>query len=284
MKGDLWFQRVSVGTTWFWLAAFALIPNVMVVAASLLERGDRDFIRFALSLESYRRLLDPLYLRVLWNSLYLAALSTLTCLAMGYPFAYLLARVPRRYSRLLLLLVIIPFWTSSLIRTYAIIIILKTRGVVNNLLLSTGLIQAPLELLHNDLAIFIGLVYTLLPFMVLPLYAAIEKLDPLLVEAARDLGAGWLKTFARVVIPLTLPGIVAGSMLVFLPALGMFYIPDLLGGARTLLVGSLIRNQFLAARDWPFGAALSVVLTAVMTLLLLVYARSRRLAYRGDLP
>jgi len=284
MKGDLWFQRVSVGTTWFWLAAFALIPNVMVVAASLLERGDRDFIRFALSLESYRRLLDPLYLRVLWNSLYLAALSTLTCLAMGYPFAYLLARVPRRYSRLLLLLVIIPFWTSSLIRTYAIIIILKTRGVVNNILLWTGLIQAPLELLHNDLAIFIGLVYTLLPFMVLPLYAAIEKLDPLLVEAARDLGAGWLKTFARVVIPLTLPGIVAGSMLVFLPALGMFYIPDLLGGARTLLVGSLIRNQFLAARDWPFGAALSVVLTAVMTLLLLVYARSRRLAYRGDLP
>ena len=284
MKGDLWFQRVSVGTTWFWLAAFALIPNVMVVAASLLERGDRDFIRFALSLESYRRLLDPLYLRVLWNSLYLAAFSTLTCLAMGYPFAYLLARVPRRYSRLLLLLVIIPFWTSSLIRTYAIIIILKTRGVVNNLLLWTGLIQAPLELLHNDLAIFIGLVYTLLPFMVLPLYAAIEKLDPLLVEAARDLGAGWLKTFARVVIPLTLPGIVAGSMLVFLPALGMFYIPDLLGGARTLLVGSLIRNQFLAARDWPFGAALSVVLTAVMTLLLLVYARSRRLAYRGDLP
>ena len=284
MKGDLWFQRVSVGTIWFWLAAFALIPNQMVVAASVLERGDRDFIRFALSLESYRRLLDPLYLRVLWNSLYLAALSTLTCLAMGYPFAYLLARVPRRYSRLLLLLVIIPFWTSSLIRTYAIIIILKTRGVVNNILLWTGLIQAPLELLHNDLAIFIGLVYTLLPFMVLPLYAAIDKLDPLLVEAARDLGAGWLRTFARVVIPLTLPGIIAGSMLVFLPALGMFYIPDLLGGARTLLVGSLIRNQFLAARDWPFGAALSVVLTAVMTLLLLVYARSRRLAYRGDLP
>ena len=284
MKGDLWFQRVSVGTIWFWLAAFALVPNVMVVAASLLERGDRDFIRFALSLESYRRLLDPLYLRVLWNSFYLAALSTLTCLAMGYPFAYLLARVPRRYSRLLLLLVVIPFWTSSLIRTYAIIIILKTRGVVNNILLWTGLIQAPLELLHNDLAIFIGLVYTLLPFMVLPLYAAIEKLDPLLVEAARDLGAGWLRTFARVIIPLTLPGIIAGSMLVFLPALGMFYIPDLLGGARTLLVGSLIRNQFLAARDWPFGAALSVVLTAVMTLLLLVYARSRRLAYRGDLP
>jgi spermidine/putrescine transport system permease protein len=284
MKGDLWFQRVSVGAIWLWLAAFALVPNVMVVAASLLERGDRDFIRFALSLESYRRLLDPLYLRVLWNSLYLAAFSTLTCLAMGYPFAYLLARVPRRYSRLLLLLVIIPFWTSSLIRTYAIIIILKARGVVNNLLLSTGLIQAPLELLHNDLAIFIGLVYTLLPFMVLPLYAAIEKLDPLLVEAARDLGAGWLRTFARVVIPLTLPGIIAGSMLVFLPALGMFYIPDLLGGARTLLVGSLIRNQFLAARDWPFGAALSVVLTAVMAMLLLVYARSRRLNLRRELP
>ncbi|HAA01990.1 MAG TPA: spermidine/putrescine ABC transporter permease PotB, partial [Syntrophobacteraceae bacterium] len=149
-------------------------------------------------LESYRRLLDPLYLRVLWNSFYLAALSTLMCLALGYPFAFLLARVPARHIRLLLLLVIIPFWTSSLIRTYAMIIILKTRGVINNVLLWSGLIQQPLELLHNDLAVFIGLVYTLLPFMVLPLYASIEKLDLRLVEAARDLGAGHVRTFARV--------------------------------------------------------------------------------------
>ncbi|HBD10066.1 MAG TPA: spermidine/putrescine ABC transporter permease PotB [Syntrophobacteraceae bacterium] len=283
MRHDLWFQKVSVGTIWLWLAVFALVPNAMVLVASLLQRGDTEFVRFAFTLESYRRLLDPLYLRVLWNSFYLAALSTLMCLALGYPFAFLLARVPARHIRLLLLLVIIPFWTSSLIRTYAMIIILKTRGVINNVLLWSGLIQQPLELLHNDLAVFIGLVYTLLPFMVLPLYASIEKLDLRLVEAARDLGAGHVRTFARVIIPLTLPGIIAGSMLVFLPALGMFYIPDLLGGARTLLVGNLIRNQFLAARDWPFGAAVSVVLTAVMAVLLVAYYHSRRLAERGDL-
>jgi spermidine/putrescine transport system permease protein len=284
MRDDLWYRRVSLASIWFWLALFALIPNLMVLAASVLQRGDTEFVRFAATLDNYRRLVDPLYLQVFWNSFYLAAMSTLFCLALGYPFAYLLARVPTRVSRLLLLLVIIPFWTSSLIRTYAMIIILKTHGVINSVLLWTGFIQQPLELLHNDLAIFIGLVYTLLPFMVLPLYASIEKLDFRLVEAARDLGAGYLRTFARIILPLTLPGIIAGCMLVFLPALGMFYIPDLLGGARTLLVGNLIRNQFLSARDWPFGAAVSVVLTAVMALLLMVYYRSSRLADRGGLP
>jgi spermidine/putrescine transport system permease protein len=285
MKGDLWFQRVSVGTIWFWLAVFALLPNLMVLAASLMQRGDTEFLRFVATLENYRRLLDPLYLQVLWNSFYLAALSTLFSLVVGYPFAYLLARAPVRLSRFLILLVIIPFWTSSLVRTYAIIIILKTRGIANSVLLWTGLIDQPLALLHNDLAVFIGLVYTLLPFMVLPLYASIEKLDFRLVEAARDLGASRAQTFTRIIIPLTMPGILAGSMLVFLPALGMFYIPDLLGGARTLLVGNLIKNQFLSARDWPFGAAVSVVLTAVMTLLLVAYYRSsNRTTGHGGLP
>jgi len=284
MKGDLWFQRVSVGTVWFWLAVFALVPNVMVVAASLLERGDREFVRFALSLESYQRLLDPLYLRVLWNSFYLAALSTLMCLAMGYPFAYLLARVPRRYSRLLLLLVIIPFWTSSLVRTYAMVIILQTNGWLNQILLDLGLIAEPLELLYTEPAVIAGMLYALLPFMILPLYAALEKLDRRLIEAARDLGAGRVTIFRRIILPLTLPGIVAGCMLTFLPGLGMFYVADLLGGARTLLVGNLIRDQFLSARDWPFGAAASVMLTVLMGLLLWAYYLSSRRASRGALP
>jgi spermidine/putrescine transport system permease protein len=267
---------MSVGSLWAWLGFFALIPALMVLCASLLTRGETEFVTLPLTLSNYLRLFDSIYLDVLWNSVTLATLSTLFCLALGYPFAYLLARSRSKYKRLLLLFVIIPFWTSSLVRTYAVIIILKTKGVLNSLLQWTGLIQDPLTLLYTDAAVLVGLVYSLLPFMVLPLYASIEKLDPRLLEAARDLGAARLRTFLSIVAPLTLPGIVAGSMLVFLPALGMFYIPDLLGGAKTLLVGNLIKNQFLSARDWPFGAAVSVMLTALMAAMLLVYGWTAR--------
>jgi spermidine/putrescine transport system permease protein len=167
--------------------------------------------------------------------------------------------------------VVIPFWTSSLIRTYAMVIILKTNGVMNSFLQWLGLIQEPIQLLYTPAAVVVGLVYSLLPFMVLPLYATIEKLDMRLIEAAKDLGARNVRIFWSIIIPLTMPGIIAGSMLVFLPALGMFYIPDLLGGAKALLIGNLIQNQFLSARDWPFGAAVSVILVLVMSLLLVLY-------------
>jgi spermidine/putrescine transport system permease protein len=229
-----------------------------------------------ISLSSYARLLDPLYLGVLWNSCYLAALTTLLCLLMGYPFAFLLTRAPRRLRPLLLLLVVIPFWTSSLVRTYAMVIILKSKGVLNEALLAAGLIDEPLELLYTDTAVLLGLIYALLPFMVLPLYAALEKLDGRLIEAARDLGAGGFQVFIRIILPLTMPGVIAGGILVFLPALGLFYIADILGGAKSLLVGNLIRDQFLAVRDWPFGAAASVMLTLLMGLLLWVYHLSAR--------
>jgi spermidine/putrescine transport system permease protein len=271
MKADRPILWLSVGAIWLWLGVFALIPSLMVLGASLLTRGETDFVTLPLTVSNYIRLLDPVYLDVLWNSGYLASLTTLFCLVLGYPFAYLLARSRSRHKRILLLLVIIPFWTSSLVRTYAIIILLKTKGVLNSLLLWAGLIQNPLNLLYSDLAVLIGLTYSLLPFMVLPLYATIEKLDARLLEAARDLGAGRVSTFTRIELPLTLPGIVAGSMLVFLPALGMFYIPDLLGGAKTLLVGNLIKSQFLNARDWPFGSTVSVMLTILMAALLLLY-------------
>ena len=178
---------------------------------------------------------------------------------------------------------IIPFWTSSLVRTYATVIILRTNGVLNEWLLGLGLLDEPLELLYTPTAVLLGLVYALLPFMVLPLYAALEKLDPRLFEAARDLGAGRLRIFTEIVLPLTLPGIIAGSMLVFLPALGMFYIPDMLGGAKNLLVGNLIQDQFLSARNWPLGSAASVLLTLLMGLLLWVYYLSARRAGRGAL-
>ncbi len=283
MKTNGPFKAIAVGTIWLWLLLFALIPNLMVIAASLMQRGETDFVNLAFSLESYRRLLDPLYLEVVWNSLYLAAITTLLCLLLGFPFAWLLARSSVRWRPLLLLLVIIPFWTSSLVRTYATVIILRTNGVLNELLLGLGLIAEPLALLYTPTAVLLGLTYALLPFMVLPLYAALEKLDLRLFEAARDLGAGRRRIFTEIVLPLTLPGIIAGSMLVFLPALGMFYIPDMLGGAKNLLVGNLIQDQFLSARNWPLGSAASVLLTLLMGLLLWIYYLSARRAGRGAL-
>ncbi|MDD2814750.1 MAG: spermidine/putrescine ABC transporter permease PotB [Thiotrichaceae bacterium] len=265
------FKWFSAGLIWFWLGLFVLVPLLMLLTASFLQRGETEFVKFAFTLENYQRIFNPIYLDVFWNSFYLAAMTTLFCLLLGYPFAFLLARVTGKYKHLLLLFVIIPFWTSSLIRTYAMVIILKTNGVMNSFLQWLGLIQEPIQLLYTPAAVVVGLVYSLLPFMVLPLYATIEKLDIRLIEAAKDLGARNVRIFWSIIIPLTMPGIIAGSMLVFLPALGMFYIPDLLGGAKALLIGNLIQNQFLSARDWPFGAAVSIILVLVMSLLLVLY-------------
>jgi spermidine/putrescine transport system permease protein len=283
MKTSGLFKPLAVTSIWLWLLVFALIPNLMVVAASFMAQGEEQFVRFAFSLDSYRSMLDPLYLEVLWQSLVLAAITTGLCLLAGYPFAYLLARRSPRWRPLLLLLVIIPFWTSSLVRTYAMVIILRTNGVLNEILLGLRLLDAPLELLYTGTAVLIGLSYALLPFMVLPLYVALEKLDPRLLEAARDLGARKVRIFTDIILPLTLPGIIAGSMLVFLPALGLFFIPDILGGAKNLLVGNLIQDQFLSARNWPLGSAASVLLTLLMGLLLWVYYLSAKRANRGAL-
>lgn len=277
------FKVVAIGVIGFWLFAFALLPNLLVVIASILQRGDDEFVVLVFTVDSYRRLLDPLYFSVLLDSIRLAAMTTLLCLLLGFPFAYQISRMSARWRAILLLLVIVPFWTSSLVRTYAMIIILQGNGLLNQALLNLGLIAEPLELLYTESAVMVGIVYTMLPFMILPLYAALEKLDYRLVEAARDLGAGWITIFRRIIVPLTLPGIVAGCILTFLPGLGCFYIADLLGGAKTLLVGNLIRDQFLAARDWPFGAAASVMLTALMGLLLWAYALSARRANQGSL-
>lgn len=277
------FKGLSISISWIWLGLFALVPCLMLLAASFMTRGETQFIIPSPTLDNYRRMLNTLHLEVFWSSAYLAAGTTVFCLVPGYPFAYCLARYAGRYRKMLLLLVIIPFWTSSLIRSYALIIILKSKGLLNSLLLWMGVIHQPLSILYTDAAVFVGLAYSLFPFMVLPLYASIERLDMRLVEAARDLGAGRLSILLRIILPLTLPGIVAGCMLVFLPALGMFYIPDLLGGGKTLLVGNLIKNQFLSARDWPFGSALSVALTAIMVVLLLVYRAAVRKTRRGVL-
>ena len=268
------FRSISIGATWLWLGAFALIPGMALLLVSLLDKGDVDFFIPVLTLGNYEELFGPVFLTVLWDSVRLAALSTLVCLAVGYPFAYRIAKSQAKWRPWLLLLVIIPFWTNSLIRTYALILVLGAKGVLNSALMYLGVIQQPLELMYTDFAVFVGLTYTLLPFMVLPLYASIEKLDARLVDAAKDLGAGSLRAFWHITLPLTLPGIVAGCMLVFLPSLGCFYVPEILGGATNMLLGTFIKNQFLVANNWPLGAAAS----SVLTILLVVMAGLYRLA------
>ncbi|HEX4870762.1 MAG TPA: spermidine/putrescine ABC transporter permease PotB [Nevskiaceae bacterium] len=269
--------------SWGWLLALVLVPNLLVLAASLLTRDPAHFLQLPLTLDNYRRLLDPLYLRVFLDSLALALATTLGCLLLGYPFAWALSRIRARWRRLLVFLLILPFWTNSLVRTYAIKQLLAANGPLNGALLALGLIDAPLELLYTQGAVILGLVYLLLPFMILPLYAVFEDLRPELLLASRDLGAGRFATFVHVLIPLTLPGILAGTLLVLLPALCMFYVADILGGARVLLVGNVIKNQFLDARDWPFGAAASILLTAAMALLLFAHRLARRRLNEGDM-
>ena len=269
--------------SWGWLLALVLVPNLLVLAASLLTRDPVHFLQLPLTLDNYRRLLDPLYLRVFLDSLALALATTLGCLLLGYPFAWALSRIRARWRRLLVFLLILPFWTNSLVRTYAIKQLLAANGPLNGALLALGLIDAPLELLYTQGAVILGLVYLLLPFMILPLYAVFEDLRPELLLASRDLGAGRFATFVHVLIPLTLPGILAGTLLVLLPALCMFYVADILGGARVLLVGNVIKNQFLDARDWPFGAAASILLTAAMAVLLFAHRLARCRLNEGDM-
>ncbi len=271
------FRNGAIALILGWLTLFVFLPNLMIIGVSFLTRDESELIAPLFTLSNYGRLLDPLYFEVLLHSLWLALLATGICLLVGYPFAWLLAHLPARIRPLLLFLVVVPFWTNSLIRTYALKVLLGTRGLINGWLLELGLIERPLQMMYTEVAVIIGLVYVLLPFMVLPLYSSIEKLDGRLLEAARDLGANGWQRLVRIILPLTLPGIIAGCLLVFLPAMGMFYVSDLLGGAKHLLIGNLIKTQFLNSRDWPFGAAISVMLTVLMALLVYCYWRAGKL-------
>ena len=260
-----------------WLTLFVLVPNVMIIVTSFLTRDEANLIDLTFTSSNYLRLLDPLYAKVLMHSFYMAIIATVCCLIIGYPFAYFVAKMPEKWRPFMLFLVIVPFWTNSLIRTYGLKIVLGTQGVLNKFLMAIEIIDKPLRLMYTETAVMIGLVYILLPFMILPLYSAIEKLDHTYIEAAKDLGASKLQTILKVILPLTMPGIIGGCLLVLLPALGMFYISDLLGGAKNLLIGNVIKSQVLNARDWPFGAATSIALTFAMAVMLYAYYRAGKL-------
>ena len=270
------FKTAVLVLVWGWLLFLVLAPNLLVVGASVMTRDSSTFIALPLNLNAYRQLFNPLYLDVFLHSLWMATLTTAICLLIGYPFAWALSKVQKRRQMLLIFLLIIPFWTNSLVRIYALKLILAANGLLNSALLWLGWISEPLQMLYTQGAVIIGLVYLLLPFMILPLYAVFDDLRQDVLLASHDLGAGRFATFTNVIIPLTLPGVLAGVMLVLLPAMGLFFVPDILGGSRNLLVGNVIKNQFLDARNWPFGAAASIVLTLTMALLMFAHRLSKQ--------
>ena len=266
---------------WFLAPAWAIMlalfgaPLAIICAYSLLTRGVYGGISLPWTAESYQRLADPIYLLILWRSFWIAGVSTALCLVLGFPLALFISRSGRR-KNLYLSLVMLPFWTSFLVRTYAWMFLLRDTGLINTALQAIGVIHAPLPLLYNNGAVILGLVYGYLPFFVLPLYAALERLDTSLLEAAADLGAVPWVTLTRVVVPLCAPAIRAGSILVFIPCLGTYLTSDLLGGGKAILIGNLIQNQFTTARDWPFGSAISLVLMAIVLALLVAFVRRDR--------
>jgi spermidine/putrescine transport system permease protein len=257
-----------------WLLIFFILPLVMVLLVSLGKRGPMGGVVYQWNLDNYLRFLDPIYVKIFFRSVRIATANTFLCLLFGYPLAYFIAKRPKRWRNVLILLVMIPFWTNFLVRTYAWMVILRDTGLINSLLLQIGFITKPLSLLYNENAVILGLFYGYLPFMVLPLYASIEKLDFSLVEAAQDLGANSLNAFRRIVLPLTMPGIIAGSIITFIPSIGAYVTPDLLGGAKAMMIGNLLQQQFLEVRDWPFGSAVGFILMATVLLATMLYFRT----------
>ena len=286
--GDLG-RSLVIAVPYLWLGLFFFLPFLIVLKISfaqmvLAQPPYTDVLvwaegwlpRLAGSLDNYRWLVaDALYALAYLSSLKIALVATLLCLLLGYPMAYGIARAPRTLRTLLLLLVILPFWTSFLLRVYAWIGILKQNGILNNALMGLGVLDAPLPMLHNDFAVYLGIVYSYLPFMILPLYANLEKLDGALLEAAADLGARPWRTFLTVTLPLSWPGILAGSMLVFIPAVGEYVIPELLGGPETLMIGKILWMEFFNNRDWPVASAVTIVLILVLVIPLVLLQRQR---------
>jgi putrescine transport system permease protein len=282
-------RRLVIALPYLWLLVFFLLPFVIVLKISLAEvlLGRPPYsplwqyladgtVQIQLHLDNYLRLWeDPLYFVAYLKSLKIAGLSTLVCLLLGYPMAYVIARTREPLRNVLLMLIILPFWTSFLIRVYAWIGILKTNGLLNNLLLALGIIDQPLALLHTDFAVYLGIVYSYLPFMMLPLFATLSRMDLTLLEAAADLGCRPWQAFVKVTLPLSVPGIIAGCLLVFIPAVGEFVIPDLLGGPDSLMIGKVLWTEFFSNHDWPAASAVAVVMLVLLVVPLALFQRAQ---------
>ncbi len=283
------WKSVVVFVPFFWLLLFFLAPFFIVLKISMAEPAiasppfqpmfewvDDGIVQIKLVFENFAYLWeDDLYLNTYINSVKISGISTVICLLIGYPMAYAIVRASHTYKHILLMLIILPFWTSFLLRVYAWMGLLADQGTINSLLIYLGIIDDPIRLLYTPFAVYIGIVYTYLPFMILPLYANMEKLDASLREAAADLGAKPSTTFLTVTLPLTIPGIIAGSLLVFIPATGEFVIPDLLGGGNVLMIGRLLYNEFTANHDWPIASAVAIILLIVLVLPMMLYQHTQ---------
>jgi spermidine/putrescine transport system permease protein len=266
--------KLSLLSAGIFLGLFFLVPLLVVFGVSLASRGMYGGLAWIATSENYQRLLDPLVGTIFLRSFLFAGLTTMVCAAVGFPLAYCMARASRQWQLLLLTLVMIPFWTNFLVRTYAWVLIFRADGILNTLLMRLGLLEEPLSMLFTDVSVFVGLVYGYLPFMVLPLVVAIERISPQLEEAAFDLYASMGAMFRHVLLPLSKPGFIAGGVLVFIPSLGAFITPYLLGGGQKMMLGTLIQQEFLVSRDWPFGSALSFGLMGTVLLLWFLLGRT----------
>lgn len=256
-----------------WIILFTILPLLIIVIFSFTEKTEMGSISTTFTLDNYRKFFQPLYLNVLKRSVILAVVSTIVCLIVGYPMAYIMSRAPRKKRNLMATLFVLPLWTNFLLRTYAWMGLLREQGLINEFLKAIGLIEQPLQLLYNNGAVVIGMVYNFLPFMVLPIYSVLVKLDDSLLEAAHDLGANDINVFRKVIFPLSLPGVATGVYMVFMPAVSTFVLSDLLGGSHTILLGNLIENQFRSARNWQFGSAISVIMLLFIVLSMGYFAK-----------
>lgn len=272
---------ILLGPVSLFLAVFFLGPLAIMMVTSFLAPGLYGGVEWTFYPHNFGRILgfadpmfedfDPVYIAIFLRSVKIAALTVLAALIVCYPAAFCIARLSERWKNFCLFLITLPFFTSLIVRLFVWVLILRQTGLVNEMLLSTGMIARPLDLIYTDGAIILGMVYVFIPFMFMPVYASVEKLDWTLVRASLDLGAGPIRTFWRIILPLTAPGIIGGAIIVFIPALGNFVVPAILGGAKVMMLGNLIEQQFLAARNWPFGSALAMMVMSVMLVLLLVY-------------
>lgn len=272
-KKNLLPKIAMAGPVSVWMILFVTIPMLYVIFISFMSRGVFGDVVYEFSTESYSTILDPTYFQVILKSLKAAGLTTVLCLLIGYPFAYIIARKPKDVAAKMITLLMIPFWTNSLMRLNSWLLLFQTSGPVNNFLVNTGIVDKPISFIYTDELVLIGLITNMLPFAVLPMYSTIEKLEKSMLEASADLGANPRETFCRITLPITFPGIFSAIILTFIPSLGIYTVTDMLGGGKVLFIGNIIKNQFGSIRNWPLGAALSVLLIVVTMLLIFIYTR-----------
>jgi spermidine/putrescine transport system permease protein len=265
MKNDSLFRKAVIINTILWLFITTIAPNLLIILISFTKRDPEQLINFSFTLENFSQALSPLFLKVYFNSLKIGIISVVLCLIFGYAYAFIMYIEKNKFIKYFLLIaIIIPFWTSSLIRTYSIIFILKLNGFLNQLLLATGLIDSPLNMLYSNGAVIFGFVYTLIPFMIIPIFLSLRKIEYSLIESAKDLGASSTDIFLKIILPLSSTGVISGCSMVLLSSLGMFYLSDLLGGSKTVMIGNLIKDQILLNNNWNLASAISVILYLIV--------------------